>query len=165
MDFIAVQNGFIMMSHKRFQEMPVSVCGFDYSDLSGGQDKESWFCVNRLLEKLHPLEELLFANSAKYLTNRRDSILVVDDKLNGSRASDVELKVISERKAAKEGMVSHCIADSQLSFLLGMRLWCKGELQAHDVEKLLNQIGEFPLTTSTELSCDRGYGKMLFVVD
>jgi hypothetical protein len=59
MDFIAVQNGFIMMSHKRFQEMPVSVCGFDYSDLSGGQDKESWFCVNRLLEKLHPLEELL----------------------------------------------------------------------------------------------------------
>ena len=44
MDFIAVQNGFTMMSHKLCQqEMLVSVCGFDYSDRSGGQDKESWF--------------------------------------------------------------------------------------------------------------------------
>jgi hypothetical protein len=44
MDFIAVQNGFTMMSHKLCQqEMFISVCGFDYSDRSGGEDKESWF--------------------------------------------------------------------------------------------------------------------------
>ena len=45
---------------------------------------------------------------------------MTDDELLGSKANDVETKVLSNRKLGGEGPVSDCVADSCVNTMLGM---------------------------------------------
>ena len=58
-------------------------------------------------------------NSMK-LFNTETGTLVVDDELVASRAGDVESKVLSDKKAGKEGTMADCLADSTICLLLGI---------------------------------------------
>ena len=57
------------------------------------------------MRNIHGLEDLVFKKSVRDLINKENGFLVVDDELISSRAMDVELKTISNRKTGKEGPV------------------------------------------------------------
>ena len=55
-----------------------------------------------LLRRLNNLEKSVFDKSISTLLNRKSGVLVVDDKLISSGASDVKTKAISSRKIGKK---------------------------------------------------------------
>lgn len=58
----------------------------------------------------------------------------------GSKALDVETKIISGRKAAGEGPTCDCICDSFFQFVLGIRIKTVADSQLVNVEKLLDYL-------------------------
>ena len=60
------------------------------------------------------------------MLNKKNGLLVLDDELVSSHATDVELKTVSNHKSGKEGPVSNCISDSQIGTLFAIWLRTKG---------------------------------------
>ena len=73
-----------------------------------------------MLRKLNDLEKAIFKRSMEILINTESGSLVIDDELVASRASDIEAKAFSDRKAGKDGTMADCLADSAICMLLGM---------------------------------------------
>ena len=165
MEFIGLQGGFSIMPLARYRELMSCLSGYDVIGRSGADDDDSWFQQDRLLVKMHSIEEVLFQNSVNLLLNRKSGSLVIDDELVASRANDVEAKMLTNRKKGKEGSVSDCIACSLTNVFYGMRLRTKGVTQFDNVRYLLDRMGDFGGTGGSvaEVACDRGYGKMTFV--
>jgi len=65
---------------------------------------------------------------------------VLDDELISSKGEDIESKLLSDRKAGKEGPATDVISDSFFQILFGMRLGTVGESQLVNVEKLLDTM-------------------------
>jgi hypothetical protein len=110
---------------------------------------------------MNGLERLVFEQSATHLLNKHNGVLVIDDELISSRASDVEAKTISNRKAGKEGPVADCVSCSVTNMLYGVRLRVKGERQSDNVEELMKTLRN--PQRKQRCTFDRGYGKMDFV--
>ena len=106
---------------------------------------------------IHGLEDLVFKKSVRDLINKENGFLVVDDELISSRAMDVEVKTISNRKTGKEGPVSDCVSCSLLDIMYGMRLRTSSISQKDNVMDL---IGNLPVVhQNVNVTFDRGYGK------
>ena len=60
------------------------------------------------------------------MLNKKNGLLVLDDELVSSHATDVKLKTVSDHKSGKEGPGSDCISNSQLRTLFAMQLRTKG---------------------------------------
>jgi hypothetical protein len=65
---------------------------------------------------------------------------VLDDELISSKGEDIESKLLSDRKAWKEGPTTDVISDSFFHILFGMRLRSVGESLLVNVEKLLDTM-------------------------
>ncbi|KAG7346334.1 hypothetical protein IV203_005402 [Nitzschia inconspicua] len=149
----------IIMDPHRFATIQSCTRGFSQAGRTGSEDSDVWMEAGATLRKLNELEVAIFSRSASNLLNHGNGSIVVDDELIASRASDVEQKVVSNRKAGKEGPVADCIACALSSVLLGMRLRVKNDPE--NVEQLLHTL---PLSTASgndlEVAFDRGYGKL-----
>ncbi len=81
----------------------------------------------------------------------------------GSKANDVETKILSDRKLAGEGPTCDCLCDTFFQFVLGMRIKTVSDSQLKNVEKLLDYLPTIDNNMSSmlgpQLACDRGYGK------
>jgi hypothetical protein len=113
---------------------------------------------SNLLRNMNALEVSVFERSVTHLLNKNNGMLVIDDELTSSRASDVETKTISNRKAGKEGLVADCVSCSVTNTLHGARLRVKGESQSDNVEQLI-KTSPNP-QRKQRCTFDRGYGKM-----
>ncbi|KAG7372878.1 hypothetical protein IV203_033602 [Nitzschia inconspicua] len=149
----------IIMDPHRFATIQSCTRGFSQAGRTGSEDSDVWMEAGAMLRKLNELEVAIFSRSASNLLNHGNGSIVVDDELIASRASDVEQKVVSNRKVGKEGPVADCIACALSSVLLGMRLRVKNDPE--NVEQLLHTL---PLSTASgndlEVAFDRGYGKL-----
>jgi hypothetical protein len=74
------------------------------------------------LDHLHALEKKVFERSVKFFFDTLYCSVALDDELMGSKAQDVEVKIVTNRKAEGEGPASDCICDSCLQLVLGMRI-------------------------------------------
>lgn len=126
MEPLAVKHGFTLMPVARFNNILTSVRGYDVNSRAGDSGDSSWKQRKNLLRSLEEIEKAMFNRSASFLFNTKNGVLVVDDELVGSRASDVESKAHSQRKTGVDGPVSDAMADSMICLLLGMRLRVTG---------------------------------------
>ena len=110
-----------------------------------------------LLANIHELESLVFQKSVRDLINKENGFLVVDDELISSRAKDVEVKTISNRKTGKEGPVSDCVSCSLLDIMYGMRLRTSSVKQKDNVMDLIGNLPD--VRQKVNVTFDRGYGK------
>ena len=130
----------------------------------GDDDEDTWFRGNHVLNKLRPIEEEIFKPSVQLFLNKKNGVVVVDDELIGSRAQDVEMKILSYRKADKEGPVADCLVDSFASIVYGFRLRTTGETEMENVEKLLARLQGTLTTTNNglRLTCGAQPGVVAF---
>jgi len=133
------QHGIQFMDLGRFRGLLFNTRGYAVRGRSGSDD-DTWMQRKQSLRFISDLEKEIYAPSASMFINKTNGVLVVDDELVGSRAKDVELKSLSNRKAGKEGPVADCVSDSLTSVLLGMRLRVKGESQSDNVKQLLRTL-------------------------
>ncbi len=98
------------MNLPRFKEILRHLRGTDplFRDGSTGQ----WNDQRNLLGQMHPLEKMVFERSLHYFFDPDYSSLAYDDEMLGSKASDVEVRSLSDRKAAGEGSIIDCICDT-----------------------------------------------------
>ena len=83
-------------------------------------DKKNILC------QIHPIEQLAFERTISVMLHKKNGLLVLDDELGSSCATDVELKTVSDCKGGKEGPVSDCISNFQIRTLFAMQLRTKG---------------------------------------
>ncbi len=85
----------------------------------------------------------------------------------GSKAMDVETKLVSNQKSAGEGPTCNCLCDTFFQFVLGMRIKAMLDSQLKKVEKLLYYLPTIDENTNSMLgpllACDREYGKKLIL--
>ena len=117
---LSVKHGFTLMEYERFNNILTSIRGYEVRGRSGDDGDETWLQKKNLLRRLNDLEKNVFKN-AMNLFNTESGTLVVDDELVASRATDVETKVLSEKKAGKEGTMADCLAESTICLLLGTK--------------------------------------------
>ena len=158
MEPLATKHGFTLVDRERYDNILTSIRGYDVLTRTGDSGDHSWKQRKNLLRNLNELEKAIFKNSASLLFNTKNGILVVDDELVSSRASDVEAKAYTVRKAGKDGPISDAMAESMICLLLGMRLRVTGESQRDNVAELLKTA---PAVTyqchHPKFATDRGY--------
>ncbi|KAG7345273.1 hypothetical protein IV203_032804 [Nitzschia inconspicua] len=130
--------------------------GFAQIGRTGCDEQEQWMEQGSLLKHMNDIEVTIFQRSVETLVNHRNGCIVVDDELIASRATDVEQKVVSNRKRGKEGPVADCVACFLTSICFGMRLRSRSE--TNNVDLLLDTI-PFSNCAGNELEVafDRGY--------
>lgn len=151
-----------LLTPKHYSTLMSSLRGYDVVGRTADEGTRIWFKQSNLLRKMEDIEKLLFSQSNKILLSRRMSgvVFVLDDELVASRANDVELKTLSNRKSGKEGPVADCLSCSLTNVMFGMRLRVKGEAQQTNITKLLQSTSA---RKGARLTFDRGYGKFPFV--
>ena len=131
-----------------------------FRDGSTGQ----WNNQRNLLGQIHPLEKMFFEQSLHFFFDPDYSSLAYDNEMPGSKASDVEVRLLSDRKAAGEGSTIHCICDTSFQIILGMRLRTFLTTQVQNMHKLLEPLPDAEtnkgLARGPVLVMDRGFGKM-----
>jgi hypothetical protein len=105
----------------------------------------------------------MFELSIELFFDSTYSCLVLDDGMIGSKAGDVETKIVSDRKAAGKGPTCDCICDSFFQFVLGFRIKTVADSQSVNVQKLLDYLPSIDENRNSMLgpfiACDRGYSK------
>jgi hypothetical protein len=151
------------MCRERFIQVLSNLRGYDMRRriIQGQQDR--WINQRNTLDHLHALEKKVFERSVEFFFDTLYSSVALDDELTGSKAQDVEVKIVTDRKAEGEGPTSDCICDSYLQLVLGMRIKTFADSQLTNVEKLLDCLPSIDENTQSMLGpimvCDRGYGK------
>ncbi len=74
-----------------------------------------------------------------------------------SKASEIDHKVVSERKHGVEGPTCNCFCDSHVQVLLGRRVRSSGDMQMYNVDELLDTLPTVASNTSFTLA--QGYEK------
>ena len=115
-------DGFVLMECSQFKEIKNNLRGYSVNDRAPDSGDDSWLRQTNLLRNMSVLEIKVFERSISTLLNQESGVLVVDDELISSRASDVELKLLSDRKSGKEGPVVDCVSCSLTNVLYGLRL-------------------------------------------
>jgi hypothetical protein len=165
---IADKCGLDIMSKSRFDDIVHHVAAKDPQTKGSPTRKQQ----TRQLNDLDKLNDLAFQESRKLL-DPASAVLVMDDELHGSRAQDVELKTVSDRKAGREGPVHDKLVDSMLSFVYGRRLRKKGESSEANSYELLRLVTNEGLSrrtiplggdSYTLVGADRAWGKLKSVV-
>jgi hypothetical protein len=64
----------------------------------------------------------MYERSIKFFFDSTYSCLVLDDEMIGSKATDMETKIVSDRKEAGEGPTCDCICNSFFQLVLGIQI-------------------------------------------
>jgi len=86
------------------------------------------------------LEKKVFKHSIKFFFNTRSRCYVFDDELVGSKANDLENKLISHRKYAGEGTATDCIFDTFFQIVLVIQIKTIADSQLTNVQRLLDYL-------------------------
>ncbi len=124
----------------RFREILHNLRGYDCSSRSTTTSAFEWDDQRNLLHNLHPLEQKMFERAVHYFFDRDYGCYVFDDELLASKAVDVELRTLSDRKAGGEGPTIDCLCDAFLQVVLGMRLRTTADTQQGNLEKLMDRF-------------------------
>jgi hypothetical protein len=112
-----------------------------------------------MLDHLHVLEKKNYKQSIEVFFDSYYGCLVLDDKMIGSKAMDVETKIVSDRKTAGDPTCD-CLCDTFFQFVLGIRIKTVADSQIINVEKLLDYTPNIDDNTHSMLgplvACDRG---------
>ena len=87
---------------------------------------------NNNLCQIHPIEQLFFERTILVMLSQKNALLVLDDKLVSSCATDVELKTVSNS--------SDCTSNSQIITLFAMQLRTKGVSCEENCKKVMETI-------------------------
>jgi hypothetical protein len=136
----SVSAGFILMEMTCYNSILHNLWGYNTIGRSPENTDDVWMQRSNLLRNMNGLERSVFERSATHLLNKHNGILVINDELILSRASDVEAKTISNRKAGKEGPVADCVSCSVTNMSYGIPLRVKGERQSNNVEELMKTV-------------------------
>lgn len=91
----------------------------------------------------------MFERSVTYFFDCDYGCYDFDDELLASKAVDVELRILSDRKAGDEGPTVDRLCDAFLQAALGMHLQTTAEIQQGNLEKLIDRFPQVkPNTTS-----------------
>jgi len=148
----------------RFREILHNIKGYDCSNRKEHRTSDQWSDQRNLLHNLHPLEQKMFERSTDLFFDREYGCYVYDDELLASKATDVELRTLSDRKAGGEGSTIDCICDAFLQVVVGMRLRTNADTQLQNLEKLTERLPNIEINTGSHLGpimvMDRGFGKL-----
>ena len=113
------------------------------------------------IHELGLFEDIAFRTSKDIYLVTNHMTVMLDNDLIGSRSKYLQNKMISARKAAKEGHAADVLSENFLSVVIYSRLRRIGESQNTNIYKLLNSTfagrGEKSLR-GIDLGGDRGYG-------
>jgi len=156
------------MTRERYNQILNNLRGFDMSRRMILHYTGSWDDQRNKLKNLHLLEKKIFERTIEFFFDLRSSCLVLDDELISSKGEDIESKLLSDRKAGKEGPATDVISDSFFQILFGMRLRTIGESQLVKVENLLGTMPAIGADYRSSMNgpiiaFDRGYGKVSFI--
>ena len=150
------------MSLPRFREVLHNLKGVEtmFRDGSTGQ----WTDQRNKLGGLHPLEVIMFERAIFYLYDEVNSALAYDDEMIGTKAKDIEVRSLSDRKAKGEGCTIDVLCDAHFQFMLAARLRTVAANQIQNMVKLLERIPDPDANHKSHhgpiLVMDRGFGKM-----
>jgi hypothetical protein len=151
------------MTRERFIQVLTNLRGYDVRRRIINAPQSEWIDQRNTLENLHTIEKKIFERSVEFFFDTQYSCVVVDDEMEGSKARDVETKVVSDRKAEGEGPTCDCLCDCYFQIVLGMRLKTVADSQVDNVRKVLDTLPSADDNTHSLLGpifvCDRGYGK------
>jgi hypothetical protein len=102
--------------------------------------RSSWTDQVNWLYHMHNLEKKMFERSVEFFFDNRYGGYMLDDELISSKASDIEHKVVSDRKSGGEGPTCDCFCDSYVQLILGMRVRSSGDTQLFNVEKFITVL-------------------------
>jgi hypothetical protein len=110
------------MTEHRFTEILNHTRGFGQEGRTGYDEQDTWIEKGQLPAQMKPLETIMFQRSIDVLLNTNNGSIVVDDELISSKSKGVQNKIVSHRKAGKEGPGSENAACSVSSCLFGTSL-------------------------------------------
>ncbi|PXF43284.1 hypothetical protein BWQ96_06981 [Gracilariopsis chorda] len=132
----------------------------------GRQGEMHWNAQRDQKRQLSEFESIGFRDTRKVFFCPLHLLATLDDDLYGTRASDNQVKMLSARKADKEGHSADALADALFRIILAIRFRRRGEAQTESVKKLLSTVldgrGE-EANTGCIVTADRGYGKQSFL--
>jgi hypothetical protein len=82
----------------------------------------------------------MFERSVEFFFDNRYGGYMLDDELISSKASDIEHKVVSDRKSEGKGPKCDCFCDSYVQLMLGMRVRSSGDTQLFNMEMLSDTL-------------------------
>jgi hypothetical protein len=94
-----------------------------------------WDDQKNLLHNLHPLEQKIFERSISFFFNLENGCYVYDDELIASKATNVELCTLSDRKTDDEGPTVDSLADAVFQIVLGMHLHTNANTQQENADR------------------------------
>ena len=151
------------MTRERFIQVLSNLRGYDVRRRIITSATSTWIDQRNRLDHLHPLEKKVFERSIEFFFDSRYGCVVLDDELIASKASDVENKLVTDRKSGGEGPCCDVICDSFFQFMLGMRIRTIADSQIDNMEKLMDTLPPVDNNENSSsgpiIACDRGYGK------
>jgi hypothetical protein len=122
----------------KFIQVLMNLRGYDVRRCIINEPNASWIDQWNTFVHLHVLEKKIFERSIEFFFDTAYSCMVLDDKMIGSKASDVESKIVSGRKAAGEAPTTDCFCDSFFQFVLGIQIKTVSDAQLMNVKKLVD---------------------------
>lgn len=132
----------------------------------GGSGEKTWNAQRDQTRFLGEFECLAFRDTRKICFTPLYQMATLDDDLFGTRAADNQVKMLSNRKADREGHSADAVADALFRIVLALRFRRRAEPQHVSVRKLIDSLmdgrGEKSITGCI-VTADRGYGNERFM--
>jgi hypothetical protein len=132
----SLSNGGVM-KHKRFKEILHHLKGVDCGNENNPAFSHSWDDQRNLLRNIHPFGTRIFERPIYYLFDSINGAYVYNDELIASKAKDVELRTLSDRKTGGEGPTVDCLCNSFFQYIISMRLRTLEDSQLENCIKVL----------------------------
>lgn len=145
------------------ERMKFILSNFFHSPITGrgnGQG-ESWALARDEKQRNGAFEKAAYEMSRTICLSPTQSLLTLDDDLYGMRSRDNQMKMLSARKADKEGYITETVCDALFPLKLRVRFRRRGESQFSNVEKIFYSMTEDQGKMSLHgliVTVDRGYG-------
>ena len=110
MNLIKEQYRIDIMDVDRYHQIRNATRGGDVSERSAKSFEDEWHEAKSVSKSLHSISDQILQPSIKLLLNTILGLIAIDDEMIGSRAKDVECKIISHRKKGKEGQIADSLA-------------------------------------------------------
>jgi hypothetical protein len=143
----------------RFREILRNLRGYDCSTRGTAATQGPWDDQRNLLHNLHLLEQKPFERSINFFVDRENGCYVYDDELTASKANDVELRTLSDRKTGGEGPTIDSLVDTMFQVVLGMRLHTNADTQMENLDRLTDRFPQIDGNITSIFWSTASYGQ------
>jgi hypothetical protein len=155
------------VARERFVQVLTNLHGYDVRRRINNSSNSYWIDQQNTLDNLHLLEKKVYERLIEFFFDSTYSCIALDDEMIGSKAMDVETKLVSNTKSVGEGPTCDCLCDTFFHFVLRMQIKTVSDSQLKNVEKLLDYLPTIDENTNSMLgpllAYDQGYGKKLIL--